>query len=68
MLGLDKEVAAVTQQPTAERVKALRRIIPCSTIKSILKQVGQDRHCPRLPKWSRVQKADSATGTVFGST
>jgi hypothetical protein len=54
MLGLDKEVAAVTQQPTAERVKALKRIIPCSTIKSMLKQVGQDRHCARLPKWFMV--------------
>lgn len=50
MLGLDQEVAAVAQQPTAERVKALKRIIPCSTIKSILKQVGQRQHCPRLPK------------------
>jgi hypothetical protein len=54
MLGLDKEIAAVTQQPTAERVKALKRIIPCSTIQSILKQVGQDRPCRRLPKWFMV--------------
>jgi hypothetical protein len=54
MLGLEKEVAQVAQQPTAERVKALKRIIPCSTIKSILKQTGQQRHCPRLPKWFMV--------------
>jgi hypothetical protein len=54
MLRLDKEVAAVAQQPTAERVKALKRIIPCSTIKSILKQVGQTQHCRRLPKWFMV--------------
>jgi hypothetical protein len=54
MLGLEKEVAAVAQQPTAERVKALKRIIPCSTIKSILKQTGQERYCPRLPKWFMV--------------
>jgi hypothetical protein len=50
MLGLDKEVAAVAQQPTAERVKALKRIIPCSIIKSILKKTGQMRPCARLPK------------------
>src|SRR5262249_61376393 len=54
MLGLDKEVAAVAQQPTAERVQGLKRIIPCSTIKSILKQVGQTQPCPRLPKWFMV--------------
>jgi hypothetical protein len=54
MLGLDKEVAVVAQQPSAERVKALKRIIPCSTIKSILKQVGQTQPCRRLPKWFMV--------------
>lgn len=54
MLGLDKEVAAVSQQPKAERLKALKRIIPCSTIQSILKRVGQDRPCRRLPKWFMV--------------
>jgi hypothetical protein len=54
MLPLDREVAAVAQQPTAERVQALKRIIPCSTIKSILKHCGQARHCARLPKWFMV--------------
>jgi hypothetical protein len=54
MLRLDKEVAAVAQQPTAERVKALKRIIPCSTIQSILRQVGQTQPCRRLPKWFMV--------------
>jgi hypothetical protein len=54
MLALDQEVAAVAQQPTAERLKALKRIIPCSTIKSILKQGGCERACPRLPKWFMV--------------
>jgi len=54
MLGIDKEVAAVAQQPTAERVKALKRIIPCSTIKSILKRTGQTWPCRRLPKWFMV--------------
>jgi len=54
MLELDKEVASIAQQPTAERVKALKRIIPCSTIKSILKQTKQCRACARLPKWFMV--------------
>jgi hypothetical protein len=54
MIELDKEVAALAQQPTAERVKGLKRIIPCATIKSILKDLGCDRHCARLPKWFMV--------------
>src|SRR6266568_3184186 len=55
MLRIDKEVAAVVQQqPTVERLRALKRIIPCSTIKSILKQTGQTRPCRRLPKWFMV--------------
>jgi hypothetical protein len=47
---LGKEVAAIAQQPTDERVRALKRIIPCSTIKAILKKHGHDRHCARMPK------------------
>ena len=43
MIGLDKEVAQIAQHPTDERVRALKRIIPCATIKSILKQCGQTR-------------------------
>jgi hypothetical protein len=54
MLRLNQEVAAVAQEPTAERLNALKRIIPCSTIQSILKQTGQDRPSPRLPKWFMV--------------
>jgi hypothetical protein len=54
MLNLHKDVAELAQQPTAERVRALKRIIPCSTIKSILKKAGCDRDCPRLPKWFMV--------------
>jgi Insertion element 4 transposase N-terminal/Transposase DDE domain len=51
MLGIGKEVARIAeQQPTAERLKALKRIIPCATIKSILKQTRQARSCKRLPK------------------
>jgi Transposase DDE domain/Insertion element 4 transposase N-terminal len=54
MFALDREVAQVGQQPSAERLRALQRIIPCSTIRSILKQSGHERHCPRLPKWFMV--------------
>jgi hypothetical protein len=56
MLGIDKEVAEIAQcpTPTEERVKALKRIIPCSLIKSILKKTGQTRSCRRLPKWFMV--------------
>jgi len=54
MIGIDKEVAELAEQPTKERLRALKRIIPCSTIKAILKQTGQVRKCPRLPKWFMV--------------
>lgn len=50
MLGIGKELAAVARQPSAERVRGLKRIIPCATVKSILKRTGQVRRCPRLPK------------------
>jgi Transposase DDE domain/Insertion element 4 transposase N-terminal len=54
VIALDKEVAKLAQQPSTERLRALKRIIPCSTIKAILKQRGQDRNCPRVPKWFMV--------------
>jgi hypothetical protein len=54
MLGLNKEVTRLALQPTDERVRALKRIIPCSTIKAILKTSGQSPNCPRLPKWFMV--------------
>lgn len=54
MLALDQEFAQVRRQPTAERLKALKRIIPCSTIKGILKEGGYERPCRRLPKWFMV--------------
>lgn len=51
MLGLDKEVGRLGLQPSVEGVQALKRIIPCATIRSILKKHRQQhRHCPRLPK------------------
>jgi Insertion element 4 transposase N-terminal/Transposase DDE domain len=54
MLGLQGEVAELAQAPTDERVRALKRIIPCTTVKAILKKGGQDIHCARVPKWFMV--------------
>jgi Transposase DDE domain/Insertion element 4 transposase N-terminal len=54
MIGSHKDVAELAQLPTVTRLKALRRIIPCSTVKAILKRCGQNRHCSRLPKWFMV--------------
>lgn len=54
MLRLDKDVAELASQATDERVQALKRSIPCSTIKAILKRAGQDGYCARLPKWCMV--------------
>jgi hypothetical protein len=55
MLNVGKEAARLAQQPTDLRVRGLRRIIPCSTVKRILKKCGRDRRfCPRLPNWFMV--------------
>src|SRR5712691_5827097 len=54
MIAIGKEIAELAQQPTDERVRALKRIIPCATIKAMLKKIGHDRACPRLPKWFMV--------------
>ena len=49
MLDLGTEAAQLAQQPTLERVRALKRIIPCQTIYAILKRGPRRRFCPRLP-------------------
>ena len=54
MLGIGKEVVRVAQQPTAERLEGLRKIVPCCTVKAILKKTGRLRHCKRVPKWFMV--------------
>lgn len=55
MLGIHQEVAAIAQeQPTQDRLRGLKRIIPASTIRSILKRVGQTAYCSRLAKWFMV--------------
>jgi hypothetical protein len=55
MLGINKEVVAISQeQPTQDRLRGLKRIIPSRTIKSILKRTNQTTFCRRLPKWFMV--------------
>src|SRR6267378_5540933 len=54
MIALGKEIAELAQQPNDERLQALKRIIPCATVRAILKKHGHDRQCPRLPKWFMV--------------
>lgn len=54
MLDLGKEVARVAQLPTEERLQGLKRIIPCATIKSMLKHGPARRVCSRLPDWFMV--------------
>ena len=42
----------LSQPPTAQRVAALKRIIPPAVVQQVLRQSGRgDRHCPRLPLW-----------------
>jgi hypothetical protein len=55
MLGINKEIARIAQeQPTQDRLRGLKRIIPAGTIKSILKKTHQTAYCSRLPKWFMV--------------
>jgi hypothetical protein len=55
MLGINKELAGIAQeQPTQDRLRGLKRIIPSRTIKSILKRTHQTAFCRRLPKWFLV--------------
>ena len=52
MSPLQQEVDQLAQQPSAERVRALKRIIPLAAVQAALKATGQhQRRCPRLPKW-----------------
>jgi hypothetical protein len=45
-------LAVLAQQPTDQRVAALKRIIPRAAVQRVLRQTGRaDRHCPRLPLW-----------------
>src|ERR1700733_8150652 len=55
MIHLDKEVDAVLQLPTDERLRALKRIIPKKTVQAILRKTrSRQRYCKRLPGWFMV--------------
>src|SRR5438132_493124 len=54
MINLGKEAAQLAQQPTDDRIQGLKRIIPCATVKTILKKLGLDRRCPSVPNWFMV--------------
>jgi hypothetical protein len=55
MNATEREIAKLAQQPTAERVQALKRIIRRRDIQAILRTTGQDRRrCRRLPPWFMV--------------
>jgi hypothetical protein len=55
MLNLDKEVGAVAQLPTDERLAGLKRIIPRKTVQAVLnKTQARQRFCKRLPGWFMV--------------
>lgn len=54
MFKLQTEFANLGEQITDERVRALKRIIPSSTVRTILKQARQTSYCSRLPKWFLV--------------
>ena len=55
MIHLDKEVEAVLQLPTDERLRALKRIIPKKIVQAILgKTRSRQRYCKRLPGWFMV--------------
>ncbi len=55
MIDLGKDATQLAQLLTDERIRALKRIIPCSTIKKILRETGCERgFCRRLPNWFMV--------------
>jgi hypothetical protein len=55
MSALQCEIEHLAQQPSPERLQALKRIIPQAAILAALRACGQHpRRCPRLPKWFMV--------------
>jgi len=47
-----RSLLGLLQQPTTQRVAALKRIIPLSAVQRALEQSGRAaRHCPVLPLW-----------------
>jgi hypothetical protein len=55
MRRLDAEFRALAQWPTAERLRALKRIIPRAKVQEVLRRTGHARRrYPRLPAWFMV--------------
>jgi transposase IS4-like protein/DDE family transposase len=55
MNATEREIAELAQQPTAERVRALKGIITRHDVQAVLRQTGQSRRkCRRLPPWFMV--------------
>ena len=55
VIDLQRETDALASWPTAERLRALQRIIPRARVEEVLAQTGHDRVvCRRLPGWFMV--------------
>jgi len=55
MSALQHEVAQLAQPPSAERVRALQRMLPRAPVQDARRAAGQhQRRGPRLPKWFMV--------------
>jgi hypothetical protein len=55
MRSVDTELATLAQWPTAERVRALKRIIPRAQVQQVLRRTGHARRrYLRLPAWFMV--------------
>jgi hypothetical protein len=55
MSSLHTDVATLTQWPTAERIRALQRIIPRAKVQAVLRRTGHARRrYLRLPAWFMV--------------
>lgn len=55
MHSLNTDAVTLAQWPTAERGRALKRIIPRAKVQAILRRTGHARrHYPRLPAWFMV--------------
>jgi hypothetical protein len=55
MSALGSETAALARWSDAERLSALKRIIPKRAVTRVLRETGKNRsHCKRLPAWFMV--------------
>ena len=52
MSNAAEDLAALSDSPSDERLRALERIIPRQTVQEVLRHTGHDqRRCPCLPHW-----------------